>query len=189
MKGFFSPEEKTDFQEGFKKGKAANGSGHFEFVLTVISRDVEKMVNDPAHKASIFGTMLAPCLSPEPISATEGTFQLFVKDPEKPDVLYMKYKMKLFTQEGEEYFFDGYKVVRDDKGFDMWSDTTTLYITVYEKDGMTVKGKGILKIAPTDFMKQITTVQAIGTQNFVEKAKAIAMFTQFFSKKVMETYF
>jgi len=86
-------------------------------------------------------------------------------------------------------FFDGYKVVRDDKGFDMWSDTTTLYITVYEKDGMTVKGKGILKIAPTDFMKQITTVQAIGTQNFVEKAKAIAMFTQFFSKKVMETYF
>ncbi len=188
MKGYFSADEKSDFSKGFELGKASPEKGYFEFVLTIVSRDVEKMVSEPGHRASILGTVIAPSLSPEPLTASDGLFQLFVKDEKDPNTRYMKYKMTLHSAEGKEFFFDGYKVVRDDKGFDMWEDTTTLYITVFEEDKKTVVGKGILKIAPADFMKQITTVQAVNAKGLKDKAKAVATFSAFFSKEVLEIY-
>ena len=52
-------------------------------------------------------------------------------------------------------------MIRDDKGFDMWKDTCTLYITVHEGNDETspVLGKGILVIKTADFAKQMTTMR------------------------------
>jgi len=40
----------------------------------------------------------------------------------------MRYQMELRSVEGKTYYFDGFKLIRDESGVDVWSDTTTLYI-------------------------------------------------------------
>ena len=65
--------------------------------------------------------------------------------------------MQLNTYDGRQYYFYGYKKVEDDKGFDLWKDTTVLYVTVYDgKDNNACFGQGILKIVPMDFATQMT---------------------------------
>ena len=80
----------------------------------------------------LVGTVRADALSPEPLMVNEGIFNLFVKNPDNVDTHNMRYRMKLSSQDGDHYYFYGYKVIHDDPGIDVWSDTTTLYITVYE---------------------------------------------------------
>jgi cholesterol oxidase len=103
----------------------------------------------------------------------------------------MKYGMKLITYEGANFYFFGYKEIKDDKGFDMWSDTTTLFITVYEglDDQSPVKGKGMLKIAIGDFIKQLRTMKAINAESTKESLSAISKFGKLFAGNVWDTYF
>lgn len=186
MAGYFL-KGKQDYQVSHDQGKALGDEGEFEFVLTIISRDVDAMLSHADHKASLFGTVNAPALSSQPLAATNGTFQLFVADAEDEDTLYMRYQMDLLAEEGKRYQFEGHKVIHDDPGFDIWEDTTTLFITITDDDN-TLVGKGILKIDPRDFMKQMTTVKAINGRNFLERMKTVAKFSQFFTKKLYGIY-
>ena len=90
----------------------------------------------------------------------------------------MKYAMKLATVEGASYSFYGFKEIKDEKGFDIWSDTTTLYITLYEggDDQSNVRGKGILKIAIGDFISQLQTMKAINGDTVKESMSVISKF-------------
>jgi cholesterol oxidase len=76
MKGFFAKGVTDDFGKGFAQGKQ-NGSS-FQFILTIISDDIEKMLTDARHEARVVGTVKAPALSAEPLTVSEGTFQLLV---------------------------------------------------------------------------------------------------------------
>ena len=98
---------------------------------------------------------MAPALSDEPLTVTDGHFNLFVDHPNESGTKNMKYRMKLTAETGDPFYFYGYKVLRDDFGPDMWSDTTTLYISVWrgQDDTGELLGKGILKIRPEDLMK------------------------------------
>ena len=78
------------------------------------------------------GTVTAPALSAQPLTATGGAFALFTVDPEQINARKMGYRMTLTAEDGKSYFFTGFKQVHDDKGFDVWADTTTLYITVHD---------------------------------------------------------
>ena len=84
----------------------------------------------------------------------------------------------------------GYKVVRDDRGFDLWSDTTTLYVTVHEgtSDDGAVVGRGILKIRPRDFATQMRTFRITGAGSMARRLKATAAFGRFFAGSLYETY-
>src|SRR5690606_37618607 len=79
MKGFFSLNETGDYETGYKKGKDENSP--FEFTLTVISEDVQSLVTINVHEAGMIGTMEAPALSDQPLTALHGVFNLFVTDP------------------------------------------------------------------------------------------------------------
>jgi cholesterol oxidase len=94
------------------------------------------------------------------------------------------------SEEGKSYFFEGFKLVRDDPGFDMWSDTTTLYITLREGESSeaAVLGKGILKIRPTDFARQMTTMQIKNARNAAQMLAANARFGRFFSGALFDSY-
>ncbi len=186
MAGFFSFGD-HDYKTASNKGKTLGSKGEFEFVLTIISRDVEEMIANPEHKANMFGTVIAPQLSEHPLAATLGSFQLFVDDPNDKNTRYMRYNMTLSSEEGKTYLFEGHKVVRDDPGFDIWADTTTLFITLTD-DQKNLVGRGILKIDPLDFMKQMTTIKAVNGKNIKERMKATLKFSQFFAKKLYATY-
>jgi cholesterol oxidase len=189
MKGYFSLEETEDYEKGFEKGKSSDSP--FEFTLTIKSEDVDSFVEIASHEAGMFGTMLAPALSSFPLSAINGTFNLFIENSQDPDRKKMLYNAQLLSKEGKKYFFTGFKDVYNDKGFDVWKDTTTLFITLYEGESLkgNVIGKGKLIIEPADFAKQLTTMKALNTSGKIEDLKAIATFGKFFAGNVFETYF
>ena len=207
MKGYFSTAVLEEYEQGWERGK--KDKSPFQFTLTIISEDLESMLQNEEHKAGITGTVIAPMLSPQPLTVTGGEFNLFVRDPDEPRARKMRYRMRMTSEEGKSYFFDGFKMVRDDPGLDMWSDTTTLYITVYNADdgppttddrttvevtsvvggpSSVVLGKGILKIKPTDFARQMTTMQVKNAANMAQMLEANARFGRFFAGALFETY-
>lgn len=188
MRGYFSLDETEYYQQGHDKGKAANSP--FEFTLTIHSDDVDTFVKDKGHQAGLMGTMVAPALSDQPLVALNGTFNLFVEDEADADRKKMLYSSVLCDVNGNNYFFEGFKDVQNNKGFDVWADTTTLFITLRKgdsKDGEVI-GKGMLKILIEDFMKQLTTMKAVNTKGSGESLSSIAAFGKFFSGNVFDTY-
>lgn len=189
MAGFFSTEEKSDYEIAYLKARQAGSP--FNFILTILSPDAEAMIADPQHMAGMAGTVLAPALSPEPLTATEGVFNLFVQDQHDSQLRYMRYQMRLTDTNGRAYFFEGHKTIHDDTGFDLWKDTTTLFITVYngENATATVLGKGMLHIEPADFKKQLTSVKVLNTSKLSDRLATQAKFLKFFVGNLFEVYF
>lgn len=188
MKGYFSTKVTGDYDQAAKQGRADDS--RFEFILTIISDDLEEMLANEKHTAGIIGTVTAPALSSEPMVVTDGEFHLFVIDPDNPRMRRMRYRMKMRSKEGKTYYFDGVKLVHNDRGLDMWDDTTTLFITVYDGESMDspVLGQGILRIRPDDFMRQMTTMQIRNAENLKQRLEANVRFGRFFAGSLFDTY-
>ena len=189
MHGYFSTKQKDDYQSAAQLGKEEGST--LEFVLTISTEDLEKSMGDPAHEYHMAGTVRAPALSPDALTVTEGTFNLFTVDPDRVDTTNMRYRMRLTDESGKVYYFEGFKVVHDDAlGADMWADTTTLYVTVYEGADASgpVVGKGVLRISPDDFARQMTTMKVTNARNLRERLEATARFGRHFAKALFDTY-
>ena len=188
MKGYFSTDEKNDFEKGKELGQQNNSD--FEFTLTVTSEDVMAMLKDNNHQAALVGIVKAPVLSPKPMTVSNGIFNLFVDAQADVPTKLMKYTMNINSEEGKDYFFYGFKLIRDDKGFDMWKDTCTLFITVHEGTDETspVLGKGILVIETADFAKQMTTMKVLNTPSKLEELKVMTAFGKYFSGSLYDIY-
>ena len=194
MRGFFSPavksgDIKADYELPHDQGRAADSG--FEFTLTVISEDLDALLDHPAHRARMTGTVTAPVLAKDPLTVTEGQFNLFILDPNEVNVRRMEYRMKLTAESGQQYFFSGYKVVHSEKaGLDAWADTTTLYITVHDGTDTSapVLGKGRLHIQPLDFVRQMTTIQVTNAPNLRSRLEGLARFGRYFGGSLWQTY-
>ncbi len=186
MRGYFSHQVKDDYQRAAQQGKQ-DGSP-LEFTLTVIADDLQHLLDDPNHTAKMVGTVTAPALAAEPLTVNNGEFNLFVV--EKDQTRRMDYRMQMTTQTGQSYYFEGFKQIHDDPGFDLWSDTTTLYITIYAGEGSSspVFGKGMLKILPADFIKQMNTLKITNASNLSQRLQALDRFSRFFAGVLSETY-
>jgi cholesterol oxidase len=80
--------------------------------------------------------------------------------------------------------------VQDDPDYDIWADTTTLYITLYNGDSARgpVVGKGILRLTPVDLMHELSTFQVLNARNELQRLKACAQFGEFFAGQLFQTY-
>lgn len=188
MAGFFSKHEKEDFGRGFERGRQEDSP--FRFVLTIRTDDVEAMIDDPDHRARMIGTVEAPALSSKPMMATEGEFRLFRRSDQRVATKEMVYRMKLSGDGSSRYFFHGFKTIKSDAGIDLWPDTTTLAITVYEGDDATgpIVGRGLLHIAPEDFAVQLRTMKALHARDGFAATAALARFGVFFAGELWDTY-
>ncbi|MGI9021868.1 MAG: alpha/beta fold hydrolase [Acidimicrobiales bacterium] len=188
MKGSVSTTVTNDYRAAARQGEL-DGSP-FSFTLTIITQDLEAMLADPQCEARMLGTVHAPALSPEPITVTEGVFNLFVDDPDAIDAHKMRYRMLLTTEEGGHYYFTGFKRIRHDRPMDMWPDTTTLYVTIHDGVDETgpVVAKGILVIDPRDFLIQLSTLRVLNARTDEERLEATARFGRFFAGALFETY-
>lgn len=188
MSGFFSTQVKDDYQRGADAGKAANSP--FSFTLTIVSEDVAAMLSDPDHPARMVGSVTAPTLSPAPLMVTNGLFNLFALDPSDPGARRMWYRMRLSAEGGRAYYFEGFKLIRDNPVFDAWHDATTLYITLYdgESNAAATLGKGILIIRPQDFLDQLTTMHATNARTLEQRLDAESRFARFFLGVLVEKY-
>ncbi|HEY5058395.1 MAG TPA: alpha/beta fold hydrolase [Gaiellaceae bacterium] len=189
MAGAFSTAVTDEFETAAARGKADDSE--FEFTLTMVSSDLERLLTDESHGARLLGTATCAALSPEPLTVTQGHFNLFVRDPDQPKTRRMRYTMRLTSREGKVFSFEGYKLVHDDRGlFDPWTDTTTLFVTVWDgtqEDG-TIAGRGILRIATRDFMRQMTTMEVTGAPNRRSALAAHARFGRYFAGSLFDVY-
>ncbi len=95
-----------------------------------------------------------------------------------------------FVHQGKEYYLAGYKDVHDDPGFDLWSDTTTLYTRLYEGKDKTgvVAGAGILKLGVSDLLSLLKSMQVTGADSGLDKMQAVGKFGRFFMGQLWDTY-
>lgn len=187
MKGYFSTVVKDDYQRADEQGKQAGSA--MQFTLTIQSDDLNALIDTPEHAATIIGTVSSRALSAEPLVAT-GTFNLFVENVKEVDVRNMVYRMKLDSVEGRSYFFHGFKQVDDSCVTELWPQTTTLYVTVYDgaDDSAPVLGQGILHIEPLDFAKQMTTMKVINAPDLKTQLEGMVRFGTFFAGVLFEAY-
>ena len=185
MSGWLSTEVTDDYEAAAARAKADDSP--FEFTVTVVSDDLDRLLVDESHQARLIGTVVCPALSPQPLTITQGVFNLFVHDPDVPAARKMRYRMKLTSAEGRVFAFEGFKLVHDDTGlFDPWTDTTTLFVTVREADE--VAGRGILRIATRDFMQQMRTMEVTGATSLRRKLAGQARFARYFAGSMVDVY-
>ena len=188
MTGAFSTAATDLYDTAEARGKADGTT--LTFVLTVASDDLDAMIANPQHEARMYGTVMAAGLSPNPITVSDGIFNLFVEYAGAVETRNMNYRMHLQTQEGRAFYFQGFKKVNAGSIFDVWSATSTLYVTVYDgaDANAPVYGRGILHIKPTDFTRQLTTMKISNAPNAVARGKALTAFGNLFAGVLWRTY-
>lgn len=166
----------------------------FSFLVTIGTDDLDRMLDDPAHRAHLTGTVRAPGLSPDPLTAMKGYFHLFSLTPDR-EGRQMRYQMPLYATDGRVYWFDGVKDVKDDPGFDIWRDTTTLAFTLSEANAEatgprpeTVMAEGQVSIQVPDLLRQVKTFRALAAPSPAEARRTILKFLTFFSKSLVDVY-
>jgi cholesterol oxidase len=188
MRGHWSPGDGADYAAAEREGRAAGRE--LSFTLTIVTRDLEAMLTAPDHRAQAVGTVSAPALSPEPLAVSDGTFQLMARDPARVGVRQMRYRLTLRTADGRVVGFSGFKDIRDDPGPDIWTDTTTLYVTLRDGagDAAPVLGRGVLHIRPDDFQRQLTTMEVLNAGSPLERLEAQVRFGRFFAGALQDVY-
>lgn len=146
-----------------------------EFVLTITAHDIAAFTADPLHPAEATGYVESSVLGGRTPVET-GWFNLFVRPGEAPGRR-MHYRLWLRDTAGEPVTFVGYKEVSDGPGFDVWEDTTTLFVRLLAGHvpppvllspaetadaGADVIGAGMLEIKVADFAQQLTTFRTDG---------------------------
>jgi cholesterol oxidase len=189
MKGYVTLGE-TDFQRGFKQGK--EDGTFFMFHLTISTNDVDSFIRDPRHEATAEGWVSCEALGGK-LPVQKGIFNLFV-DTEDPDLTRMLYRLFFADGAGNPLTLTGFKLVKDDPGMDLWSDTSTLYSRVLrghvEAEGepeADVVASGIINIYLTDFARQLTTFRTSGG-NANDQARALGAFGKLFLGKLWDIY-
>lgn len=189
MEGFVSTKVGDDFQAGHDAAEEAGE--RFAYLLTVRTDDLDRFIADPTHQVRMAGTVEAPGLSPSTLAATDGTFNMLVPDPGQAGTREMQYRMRLTDESGRQYCFYGFKVVRPDVGpWEFWPDTTKMYVTLYDGADETapVLGKGIIRISPADFMRQMMTMRATNATGRMDQLAAQVKFYRFFSGTLIDVY-
>jgi predicted acylesterase/phospholipase RssA len=172
-----------------KQGSSMGKHKGFELAMhaQVDIDDMEGFVSNPNHAGRLSGTI---DFTPMGIGmvAEKGVFNLFYPD-EQPEMKLMVYELS-FTHAGQAYYLAGKKEVRDDPGFDLWTDTTTLFTQLHEgndKNGPVV-GAGILTLGVKDLLKLVSTVTVTNANSNIDKVATVAKFGQFFMGELWDSY-
>jgi cholesterol oxidase len=184
------------------KGRVAFGESDFErgkrdgdylmFHLTIEAEDIESFVADPRHEAGAVGWVGCEALGGRrPVE--RGWFNLFV-DTGEPGDKRMLYRLHFTDGVGHPLTLTGYKVIKHDKGFDLWPDTTTLYTRVLSGHVMAegdetaeVVASGVLRVQKLDFARQLTTFRGSGS-SFGRNLGALMKFNVLFVANLREVY-
>lgn len=189
MKGYVALGE-TDFERGAKLGHQQGTFLHCHMTIKVDG--VNRFVTRPEHQAAIEGTVHIEALGGA-LPIKSGVFNLLV---DAPDYSQKKMLYRLFFDDGagKPLTLSGYKLVWDDPGFDVWSDTSTLYTLIYQgtveadaEAGATVVAAGIIRIRFGDFLKQLTTFR-VEAPTLADRAAALGRFGQLFLGKLWDVY-
>jgi cholesterol oxidase len=189
MKGFVG-KGATDYEDGFVSG-LDSGVSFLHDVLIDID-DIDRFVADKDHAASMTGFIECSLFGGRrPI--TSGVFNMFV-DSAVPATRFMYYRMHFTDAGAEPWTLFGTKTVHDDHSLDLWSDTTTLYVSVHRgtlaEDPRTSDpqgAKGVIHIELLDLLRQIRSFKSPGS-SIPDTAHAMGAFFSFFLGQIWQVY-
>lgn len=156
--------------------------------LTVDIEDVEGMLADPEHPGAFSG--LAD-MGPQTLRIGKGRLNLLVVDPDTVERRTMRYVGTLTALGGEESVFVAYKELRNDGGFEVWKDTTTLFFAWYDSHDLlsaSCIGRGTLRVDPADFVRQLATMRVTNAMGIAQRLDVLAEFGRFFVGVLVDTY-
>ncbi|HEX5366555.1 MAG TPA: GMC oxidoreductase, partial [Acidimicrobiales bacterium] len=168
MTGWAGPTSAGDPGEGAERG-TSDGT-RIEAVLTVEVDDLPALLEDPAIPSRLSGTVVAPAVAPRRLRVEAGEFRLAQEDPTHVDTWNMRYSMSLVADDGRRFRLAGHKVLHDRFALDVWSDTSTLFVTISDEAGTPVAA-GVMRISPGDFARQLRTIRVTGVEGGVERAR------------------
>lgn len=194
MVGFWAPSVEPDegnlapYEDAARQGEATGSALAFE--LTLSTDDLRAEVADLSRPMSAFGTVELSTVSADPLTVQDGEFQLLTPDDVvDTDVRHMWYRLPLVTSDGRRVHFAGFKVVSPGSVGEVWAATTTLYVTL-RHDGPTgaIFGRGVLRIQPADFAKQLRTMSVTGPVGWRERLELEARFGGAFADALYADY-
>jgi cholesterol oxidase len=187
MKGWFSTDiPDGEHEAGWMRGRA-DGSP-LEAELTVTVEDLEELLRDPATPGRLDGEVLAPELAPFALTVTGGEFRLFEPDWRHVETWNMRYSMPLTSDEGRRrYRLEGVKVLHDDPGFDIWKDTTTLFVRILDDHGISL-GAGVLRLSLADLIRNLRTVRVLREPSPAKRTAYVIRFLRLWANRLLQTY-
>ena len=193
MKGHITVDE-TDFERGAAEGKK-NGT-LLMFHLTIEIPDMEAFEKDPLRSGECQGWVKSETFGGQrPVEM--GAFNLFVD--EGPGSKEMRYRLWFSDAAGNPFTLVGFKTVKHDQAFDVWSDTTTLFTHVLSghRDAAScfpetgspedIVASGIIIIWVRDFLRQLTTFRA-GGGSMIGRMRALGRFGGIFMRQLAQVY-
>lgn len=188
MKGYVAPDER-DAQRGYDLGRQQNG--YTQCHMNIRVQSVNRFISDPDHAATIDGWVTSPFGEQRPID--RGVFNLFV-DEGDPTRKKMLYRIHFTSSANEPLTLSGFKDVEEDAGPDVWADTTTLFVKIYDghvehdgEAGANVRAAGIIRISMLDFAKQLASFRTEGP-TLGERTAALTRFGAFFLGRLWDVY-
>ncbi|NML34080.1 alpha/beta fold hydrolase [Paraburkholderia antibiotica] len=169
---------------------AGAASSPIEFTLTVESDDLADMLSNPNHLARTAGTLTCPALSAQPLTITDGTFNLFIVDASDVDERNMTYHMTLDAAEGNTFYLTGKKIITHTSPINLWEQTNTLYaeIRASAEDTAPVLGTATLIITPENFLKQQRTLEVTHAPDLKTRLEWTLKFGRFFAGVLFTEY-
>lgn len=171
---------------------AGTGRARLTCHLTIEIGDVDRFVSESEHEATIIGLLTCQPLGGER-AIHHGAFNLLVRQ-EGPRHRRMLYRMRFTDDGGRPLTLSGYKEVNDDPGFDLWSDTSTLYLRLFQGDvapdeeaGAEVVATGKVRLSPLGFLNQLTTFR-VHTGSPAQRTATLWRFARMFTSRLRDVY-
>jgi hypothetical protein len=175
----------SDYRTGERRGRMRGEMLAMHATVTI--KDMQAFLADPDHEGELHGTIdYAPFASAIPCHS--GRFNLFTPSDDARMKL-MIYELA-FSHGGEDYYLAGRKEVRDDPGFDLWSDTTTLFTRMHagsDRSGEVVAA-GVLTLGVSDLMRLVASMEVLGGDGVIDKAETLGRFGRFFMGELWDSY-
>src|SRR5215207_4181278 len=141
--------------------RAADADTRLTMHATIEIDDLDRFIADPRHTGKLSGRIsFAPWGAD--VRAETGVFNLFTPT-DHPTLKLMVYELA-FSHARTAYYLAGEKHVHDDRGFDLWKDTTTLFTRLHpgsSTDGSVI-GAGVLSLGVADLAKLVSTMRVLG---------------------------
>lgn len=161
----------------------------FSFLVTIVTDDAHRFLDDPSRAAVAFGTVHAPILDSSPLTVALGEFRLFAA-ADAPDVQHMVYRLPVSADDGREWFLAGHKIIHQGRLRDLWQDTTTLFVDVHEgiDDSGPIVYRGTLRISIGDFSHQLRTMSVRHARSETQRLALLARFGGMFAGNLFDHY-
>jgi hypothetical protein len=178
----------TDPREGEARGREQGT--RLDVRLTLQMADLDLFITHPDHEARATGWVESPLIGGRrPVE--DGTVNLLVHDAD-PAHKQMRYRLFFTNAAGEPCTLAGTKEIHDDGGMDIWSDTTTLYTTIWSghvagSAGAAPLAAGVMRIKWFDFLQQLTTFEA-EAPTLGQRIAAINRFGVFFFGRIWDVF-